>query len=230
MMDPKTKNILINSMIGVAFVLLISSFVVGKNIGSEKREIVEAKQKEDFSFTSSSPQENTTKENNSTKSDDLQKIEPNESLADVIEEGTQGEKVDIDELHDFFSEEDIKASREVAKQFSENYYQFNGNDLLSHIENAKGYMTAELYEQFSKEIPRPNLTTFKKEVKHIELYEPHNVSRKEIVWISRINGTVYNYEGRKTKEEILEYRLTMTRKNEEGFKVKNVIITLMNLG
>lgn len=91
-------------------------------------------------------------------------------------------------------------------------------------------MTAELYEQFSKEIPRPNLTTFKKEVKHIELYEPHNVSRKEIVWISRINGTVYNYEGKKTKEEVLEYRLTMTRKNEEEFKVKNVIITLMNLG
>src|SRR4051812_41053997 len=128
MMDPKTKNILINSMIGLAFVLLIFSFVVGKNTGSEKRKIIEAKQQEDFSFTSSSPQDNTTKETNSTKSGDLQKIEPNEYLADVIEEGTQGEKVDIDELHDFFSEEDIKASGKVAKQFSESYYQFSGND------------------------------------------------------------------------------------------------------
>src|SRR3954452_9888972 len=121
-MDPKKKNILVNSMIGLAFVLLIYSFVVGKNTDSEKREKEEAQQQqedEDFSFTSSSPQDNTTKEINSTKSGDLQKIEPNEYLADVIEEGTQGEKVDIDELHDFFSEEDIKASNEVAKQFSE---------------------------------------------------------------------------------------------------------------
>ncbi|WP_394237464.1 hypothetical protein [Niallia oryzisoli] len=229
-MDPKTKNNMINSMIGLAFVLLIFSFVEGKNTDSEKREKEEAQLQEDkgFFFTSPSPQDNTTKETKSTDSGDLQKIEPNEKLADVIEDGSKGEIVEIAELKDFFSEEDIKASNEVARQFSENYYPFDGGDPLSHIENVKEYMTTDLYEQVSKEVPRSTLTTFRKEVKSIELYEPYDVSSKEIMWMSRINGTVYNHAGEKTKDEVLEYRLIITKENEDKFKVKNAIITLTN--
>jgi hypothetical protein len=230
MMNPKTKNILINGMIGLAFVLLIISFVVGKNEDSEikeKEEVQQQQEDEDFSFTSPSSQGNTTKETESENTGDLQKIKPNKDLVSVIGDGTEGEKAEINKLSDFFSQEDIEASKEVAKQFSQNYYQFHGDNPLSHVENAKKYMTTDLYGQLSKEIPRPTLTTFKKEIQDIELYEPYNVSSKELEWMSRINGTVYNYEGKKTKEEVLEYRLTMT-KESEGFKVKNATITLTN--
>ena len=64
MMNPKTKNILINGMIGLAFVLLIISFLVGKNEDSEikKKKKSNSNKKIRFSFTSPSSQGNTTKE------------------------------------------------------------------------------------------------------------------------------------------------------------------------
>jgi len=206
-MNPKTKNILINSMIGLAFALLIFSFVVGKNIISEKKEkeVQEQQEETDFSFGSSSNQQNMS---DNPKREEI--------------------PVEVKELKDFFSEEDIDASKETARQFSEKYYQFNGGDPLSHVENAKPYMTTALYTKLSQSPPRPTLSTFKKEVNTIDLYEPYDVSGQEIAWMSRINGTVYDQKGNITKEEVLEYRLRMTRENEKGYKVANVIITLIN--
>jgi hypothetical protein len=206
-MNPKTKNTLINSMIGLALVLLIFSFVVGKNIISEKKDkgIREQQEDADFSFGSPSNQENM--------SDNPKKEEI---------------PVEVKKLEDFFSEEDINASKETARQFSEKYYQFNGGDPLSHVENAKAYMTTALYIKLFQSPPRPTLSTFKKEVKTIDLYEPYDVSGQEIAWMSRINGTVYDQKGNITKEEVLEYRLRMTRENDKGYKVADVIITLIN--
>jgi len=230
MMDPKTKNILINGMIGVAFVLLTLSFIVGRNMESEQKEkdVIEQQREDgDFSFISPSSEDNRIKENDTDSSSDLQKVEPNKDLAKVIQDGNQGEIAVIKELKDFFSEEEINASKEVARQFSEKYYSFNGGDPLSHVENAKQYMAIDLYNQLSKEVPRPTLSVFNKLIKTIELYEPYDVSDKEIVWMSRINGTVYNREGNITKEDVLEYRLNLI-KEAEGFKVNNMKITLMN--
>ncbi|KAA9014918.1 hypothetical protein [Niallia endozanthoxylica] len=230
MMDPKTKNILNNGMIGVAFVLLTLSLIVGRSMESEQKEkevIKQQREGEDFSFISPSAEDNRVKENEIDSSSDLQKMESNKDLVEVIEDGNQGEIADIKELKDFFSEGDINSSKEIARKFSKKYYPFNGEDPLSHVENAKQYMTSDLYNQLSKEVPRPTLSIFNKTVKTIELYEPYDVSNKEIVWMSRINGTVHNGEGNITKEEVLEYRLNLI-KEAEGFKVNNVKITLIN--
>lgn len=206
-MNPKKKNTLINSMIWLALLLLIFSFVVGKKIISEKKDKGIQEQQEDVDFSFGSPY------NQQNSSDNPKKEEVSE---------------EVKKLKDFFSEEDINASKEIAWQFSEKYYQFNGGEPLSHVENAKPFMTTALYTKLSQAPPRPTISTFKKEVKKIDLYEPYDVSSQEIAWMSRINGTVYDQKGNITKEEVMEYRLIMIRENENGYKVANVIITLIN--
>lgn len=228
-MNPKWKNLLINSMVGTSIMLFIISFVVGQRMETEKAAMHAARQSsgESFTYSSASAKEDPIKDEtgNEPKSD-LQRMEPNEDLREVIRKGTDGEKVSIRTYSEFFSKEEIQDSKEVARKFMESYYRFDGNKPTKHVDKAKKYMTRELYSLLSEEIPRPTIRVFEKELDRLELYEPYDVNGERLVWVARIHGTVYGQDGKKSKDEVVEYRLVMAK--EAGLKVDDVSITLSN--
>lgn len=227
-MNPKIKVIIINSMVGVSIMLLVISLSVGRGMESSVKEKRAAKnQEETFSFSGRSVSTDRIKEVPDRKvSADLQQIKPNKDLMEVIADGTEGKKVQIKKYSSYFPQEDLEASEKVAKQFVKAYYEFDGENPSSHVNRAKRFMTDVLYSQLADEIPRPTISTFRKEAHQVKVYEPFNVSGKQLVWMARVTGTVHGEDGKKTKDEVMEFRLTMV--NETDFKVDDVAITLSN--
>lgn len=126
---------------------------------------------------------------------------------------------------DYFSMEDIEKSRETARLFTKNFYALNGEESMAHVENAEPYMTADMYQALMEQAPRPTAAIYNKEVASLDVYEPYEPSREQLIWKVQVKGNVYDKNGNKTADERKDFTIKTT-KVEGTFKVENYMLNV----
>ncbi|MFD2760458.1 hypothetical protein [Lentibacillus juripiscarius] len=223
-MGEKAKNIIVYSVMVIIITLFLVSIFVGKTMPEDTSNDVSK-----VNTTSNQPvraYKGRTEETKGTTTD------PN-----VIQENHEQQEIetpDPDTLKEpksfyrkYFSDEQIKQSKKVAKQFATNYYAFNGDRPTQHIKNARAYMTDKMYQKLVEKTPKPTATIYKKQIVSAEVYEPYEPSKEYFVWKVRITGDIYNSKGKKTKQEIVNYTLKM-KQTEETFQVRNYMLNVLH--
>ncbi len=178
-MSEKTKNIIINSVIGIAITLLIVGLIVGifgkgkndSNPKKEKKEVVREYQKQ---LPEQDPEQEKVTETQE-ETDEVEQEETkeqkqnfkNEETLDIQLDGLEDiDLMDLDEsernysvedgpsLSDYFKPEEIKATKEIAEKFVRSYHGFDGKNPLGNFEDSKPYVANGLYEQISELLER----------------------------------------------------------------------------
>ncbi|GAE93055.1 hypothetical protein JCM21714_2090 [Gracilibacillus boraciitolerans JCM 21714] len=103
----------------------------------------------------------------------------------------------------------------LAKNFSENFYSFNGEYPLMYKEKYQFYITDQLKNKLSEGITRPTFQEFYREVQEIHVYESLEANGEYIKLIARINGNVLNQDKSEEKEEIVEYTLQIVKVDDQ---------------
>ena len=121
------------------------------------------------------------------------------------------------------TEQDMEASRKMAEAFLQAYLHFRGNDPTQHIEEAKPYMTKELYDRLIQNPPRP--TAEIQNQKFVEFTGAHGMKSdikglREVEWAIQAVIEVENAKGKKREEE---WTYIVTLIDEKGWKVKEVV-------
>ncbi|MFC2947579.1 hypothetical protein [Virgibacillus sediminis] len=223
-MSDRTKNIIVYSVMAVAIALFIYAVFVGNQQKQLEEESNHSSRKEQSEEVRSYDSLGDSAPNSQPKKSDL-----------ITEEHHEEVQIDIPEMDtlippegqyaDYFSKEAIEASRQAARNFVEKYYSFQGEEPLEHIENAKPYMTDDMYEELKNENPRPTAAVSYKEVETIDVYEPYEPTEEHLIWKVRVQGNVFDSGGNKTAEESMDYTLQM--EEEEGsFKVQNYMLNV----
>lgn len=121
------------------------------------------------------------------------------------------------------TEQDMEASRKVAEAFLQAYLHFRGSDPTRHIEEAKPYMTEELYDRLVQNPPRP--TAEIQNQKFVEFTGANGMKSdieglREVEWAIQAVIEVENAKGKKRKEE-WTYLVRLT--DDKGWKVMEVM-------
>ncbi|QKY69425.1 hypothetical protein [Lentibacillus sp. CBA3610] len=223
-MSPKTKNMIVYSVMVVVIALFIYAIFVGNHIKQEeKAEEPEAglaggksqsqairQYEADDEYT----QENKNKE---TKKDSI--VEQHGSL-DIEMPKAETLENSESEYADHFSKEDIEKSRKTARRFVKNLYAFNGDEAMAHVKSTKPLSTADLYQALMEQTPRPTAATYKKEAASLNVYEPYDPGQEQLIWNVQVKGYDFDKNGDKTAVERQVYTIKTT-KVEGAFKVKN---------
>ncbi|HLS09833.1 hypothetical protein [Lentibacillus sp.] len=226
-MSPKTKNMIVYSVMAIVIALFIYAIFVGNHVKQQetegKSEPAQPDQNEQSlavrQYSAEAEQTHENKEaNNEPISEQHGKLDIEIPKAETLEK-SEGE------YDDYFSREGIEKSRETARLFTKNFYELNGEELMAHVENAKPYSTANLYQGLMEQTPRPTAAIYMKEATSLNVYEPYDPGQEQLIWNVQVKGHVYDKNGNKTAVERQVYTIK-TKKVEGAFKVKNYTLNV----
>lgn len=112
----------------------------------------------------------------------------------------------------------MEETRKVAEQFLRAYLSFDGKHTEKHLEEAKPYMTESLYQDMTRQLPRPTASIQSQRLVKVT-HADGVMSGKNVEWSIQAITEVTDGEGNKRKEE-WTYVVTLT--NDGGWKVEEV--------
>src|SRR5699024_663425 len=218
---------IIYSVMAIVIALFIYAIFVGNHAKQQEAEGKSEPAQPDQNVQSQkirqySAEGEQTQENKETNNEPI--VEQHGKLDIEIPKAEKLEKSE-GEYADYFSMADIEKSRQTARVFTKNFYALNGEDLMAHVENAKPFMMANLYQALKKESPRPTAAVYTKDVESLDVYEPYEPNKEQLIWKVRVKGNVYDKNGNKTAEERKDYTIKTT-KDEGTFKVENYMLNV----
>lgn len=210
-------------MVVITIMLFIIGFYIGKDVEKEEEKAELKRQKEEQYTEVYSPSDSPKNLEDSEDEHEHENYEYENPEVDKEEVPTTQSST----LADYFTKEEIEASKKVAEDFIEAYYPFNGDKPLENLENAKEYMSERLFEEYRSSVPRPTQSVHSKEIISLEAYEPYDPSENYLEWNVRVVGEVFDSNGELNKEETYDYTLKITKVNET-FKVQDISLNLTN--
>lgn len=134
------------------------------------------------------------------KSENRSSQSPSESKSSSDTESTD-EEDSSSYQSERLSEEEKKKTQKVAEEFVKRYAAFNAEDPFKNIEDAKGYMTKELYEALKKHPTRGTLTHYKVKPEKTYITDVSNDNPKFVRWNVVMQGKVFDRDGNSRPEE-----------------------------
>ncbi len=222
-LSERGKRIVFNGIIVFAIMLFIIGFMLGKQEESNSANEEETHSEtsyDGFSYTELQGSENDNIQNDSHEAENNEPMDDYE-MEDPESDFDKNVEREVRVLEDYFTNEEVEEAKEVAIQFVENYYSFNGEIPLENIENAMEYVSEDLQETIKAKVIRPTADYYKRETISIEVYEPYNPSSEDMELSVRVKGEVFNMEGDVTKEETIDYHLKLIP-FEDTFRVNEM--------
>lgn len=211
-----------NSIIVSTIMLFIIGFFVGKAEENKKKNEQEQQaieNKEDglsYSDIYGDPQED--QENEEDHEDDPLHDHYNYENPELFLDENAEREVNI--LEDFFTKEEIIEAKKVSEEFIKNYYPFDGDNPIKHIENSFKFCTDDLKEKLSRGNIKPVADYYSRNYIEISVFEPYDPAENEMIINVRVTGEVFNAEGKKVDNELVEYELNLIP-YENTFKIKD---------
>lgn len=229
----RTTKIVVFSIIAIAVVLFTFGYKEGKQFNEQQakaEKIAEEKAEKTneggFSFSDLEDDEHSKDEQNTPQGHELEEDE-NEHLHGTYEyednptaDYDENAEVEMPQLSDYFDQEQIQNAKNVSEAFVSAIYPFDGHNPSRSVEKATDYTTDILKSQLTGKIPRPTDSYFSKELNNIEVYEPFNPTDDYMNLRVRVEGKVFDKDGKKTKEEVAEYNMKLIS-SDDTFKVDN---------
>ncbi|MCT6515541.1 MULTISPECIES: hypothetical protein [Bacillus subtilis group] len=122
------------------------------------------------------------------------------------------------------SEEEKKETKKTAEEFVKRYAAFNAENPIDNIENAKDYMTEELYNALKKHPTRGTLTHYKVKPEKIYITDVSNDNKDLVRWNVVMQGKVFDKEGKSKSEE--DWYLVTIKDVSGEKKVSDVSVNL----
>lgn len=214
-LNSNARRWIINGVIAFAVTLLFLGFIVGKLGGKEEVN------KKITSNVSENQKENAGKTNALEKDDvpsygelyvgyeEIKATEVNESLFHPT-------------LSELFNETNLEITKQMAKDFMNNFYNFNGKSPIENIENSKEYLCEDLYNFLLEHPERPTATMFERKLISVEVFEPFAPIEEAITWDVKVVGEIIDGQGIKTVKTDV-YLLRFGQK-EEQFKITDFLV------
>lgn len=95
------------------------------------------------------------------------------------------------ELVDFYSAEEIQQGKEIATQFAQSYYAFNGDDMTAHLKAIQPITEASFYEKLFSQTGRATNAAFRAELTNLEVQETYDQADGYMLFSAFITGKVY---------------------------------------
>ncbi|WP_040980419.1 MULTISPECIES: hypothetical protein [Oceanobacillus] len=220
----KAKTIAIYTAMVLLVLLIIISIIVGwvSNNSDEENEQERADSTENGDLVDDMyryDEENPNKgiddvmEEPSPAEEELEQLEEGE-IWEELEDPKDGENISEEDMfneegppsyEDIYTEDEIYASQNTTEEFIEIIYNIDGDEPMKFYDEAKDFMTLELYERLEQEYNEGKMTWIyglNREFESLEIYQPSSMDpsqEKGITWAARIQGVQSIHDGEKEK-------------------------------
>ncbi|PFW72145.1 hypothetical protein COL23_25685 [Priestia aryabhattai] len=201
-METRTKVILFRITL-----VLVVAFFVGGYFHQRNQDSREA------NTTKEVPQESSQSTESFTP---FQKEKSTNESTEPMKSPNEGKK-----LADFYSTEDIEASKKVAEDFVRGLYPMDGNDMNKSVNDSSPYATENLTKMMKSEenaMQRPTNELFSRSLKEIVVKEPDEATPDGITLDVKVTGEFKNVKGEVTESDQTSYSLQLIKENDT-FKV-----------
>lgn len=121
------------------------------------------------------------------------------------------------------TQEEKQSSKIVAEKFAQAYGNYDSENPLLFIQNAKPYMTEGFYSQWTEEPPRKPLALVKSTIIKKETFPVDGGDQYAIAWNVVLTENAVNTLGDKVQQE--EWLWILVEKENGQWKVKDVNVT-----
>lgn len=191
--------------------LLVIFLVVGFAASSFFRSL----NKEEVAAVEQNPE--SADESNKLVDSSASSTEESESITDGPNDYDQTEK---------FSEEELDATKKLAVQFVTAFHNYNADKPQEYLENAKPYMTDDLYEKMKRNGRRETLERSYLTLKETDITPVVNKSSLVVRWNVMVTGEAKSVDG--TKSETEDWYLIGLRQVDGEWKVEDVRVNVPN--
>lgn len=113
------------------------------------------------------------------------------------------------ELVDFYTAEEIQQGKEIATQFAQSYYAFNGNDMTAHVKAIQPITEASFYEKLLAQTGRATNAAFRAELTKLEVQETYDQAEGYMLFSAFITGKVYGSNDALFEEQAYVYYIKL---------------------
>ena len=113
------------------------------------------------------------------------------------------------ELVDFYTAEEIQQGKEIATQFAQSYYAFNGNDMTAHVKAIQPITEASFYEKLLAQTGRATNAAFRAELTNLEVQETYDQAEGYMLFSAFITGKVYGSNDALFEEQAYVYYIKL---------------------
>lgn len=205
-MEARTKMIISRVILVLVAVFFVGSYFYQKNLDEKQQ----AQQKEE---------QQEQKEQMEKEEDPSDNEKPEEKGTDL--DLTAPYKDDGKKLSDFYSPEDLEASKKVADAFVRALYPVDGNNIQKGTKDAAAYATQNMAAMMTSgdaNFIRPTDDFFSRSIKDVTVQEPEDITSDAIMWKVTATGEIKNKKGEVTDQDKTDYLLQFQKENNE-FKV-----------
>lgn len=203
------QKIVTNGMVALAIMLFVFMYFKGKQLeedppkqeaqqssSAEEPEIVE-EYEDDHTHEAGDPHHHYDVSGQSELDQNVRPIE------DVPEDERSYELVD------FYTAEEIQQGKEIATQFAQSYYAFNGNDMTAHVKAIQPITEASFYEKLLAQTGRATNAAFRAELTKLEVQETYDQAEGYMLFSAFITGKIYGSNDALFEEQAYVYYIKL---------------------
>lgn len=113
------------------------------------------------------------------------------------------------ELIDFYTVEEIRQGKEIATQFAQFYYAFNGNNMTAHVKAIQPITEASFYEKLLAQTGRATNAAYRAELTNLEVQETYDQAEGYMLFSAFITGKVYGSNDALFEEQAYVYYIKL---------------------
>lgn len=208
-------------IIFIGTVLFIIDLFSNDDLENQEEKNIEI---QEYETSNDNDEENEKSSESGNKSDEKEEI--NEADGELLESIDKVEPAEKEEgnptLEEVFGKKTAKKSKQVAEKFIKSFYGFDGDKPQKSIENAKDYITDELYQELLKDEIVPTHNMFYRRLKSIEYHETMNspTDKEDDILLFYIVEGEYTDILKENKTQITDTILIRVIEVDDDFKVE----------
>lgn len=201
------QKIVTNGMVALAIMLFVFMYFKGKQLEEDapKQEAQQASNTEESENVVD--QEHTHEPGDPHHHYDVSSQSELDQNVRPIQDAPEDER--SYQLADFYTVEEIQLGKDIATQFAQSYYAFNGDDMTAHVKAIQPITEPEFYGQLFAQTGRATNGAYRAELINIEVLETYDQVEGSMLFSAFITGKVYGSNGALFEEQAYVYYIKL---------------------
>lgn len=215
------QKIVTNGMVALAIMLFVFMYFKGKQLEEDppKQEAQQSNSAEEPEIVEEYEDDHTHEAGDPHHHYDVSGQSELDQNVRPIEDAPEDER--SYELVDFYTAEEIQQGKEIATQFAQSYYAFNGNDMTAHVKAIQPITEASFYEKLLAQTGRATNAAFRAELTNLEVQETYDQAEGYMLFSAFITGKVFGSNDALFEEQAYVYYIKLENVLSK-FKVADV--------
>ena len=215
------QKIVTNGMVALAIMLFVFMYMKGKQVEEDKQAEKSNQPVQVEEITVEKETDHLHEEGQPHHHHDVMYESELDQNVRPLEDAPVNERSYV--LADFFTDEEIALGKDVATQFAQSYYAFNGDDMTAHVKAIQPITESGLYEQLLAQTGRATNGAYRAEIADLEVLETYDQVEEFMLLSAFITGKVYGLNDAFFEEQAYVYYIKVEKLISE-FKVAELRI------